>query len=122
MLLFATAVASVATVQLARVARRKREMTVRAALGASTARLARQWLTESVVIGVAGGALGIAAAKSIIAALPAILPADFPRLSDITLDWRVGFASSSGDAGGDRHLRSRACASGATHRSRAVAR
>ena len=47
LLLFATAVASVATVQLARVAKRRREMTVRAALGASTARLARQWLTES---------------------------------------------------------------------------
>ena len=94
-LLFATAVASVATVQLARVARRKREMTVRAALGASTARLARQWLTESVVIGVAGGALGMAAARLIIAALPAILPADFPRLSDITLDWRVGLASTA---------------------------
>jgi putative ABC transport system permease protein len=95
MLLFVTAVASVATVQLARVARRKREMTVRAALGASTARLARQWLTESVVIGAAGGAAGIAGAAAIISALPAILPADFPRLSDITLDWRVGFASSA---------------------------
>ncbi len=66
LLLFVTAVASVATVQLARVARRKREMTVRAALGASAVRLARQWLTESVVIGVAGGALGIAAARLII--------------------------------------------------------
>ena len=95
MLLFVTAVASVATVQLARVARRKREMTVRAALGASAARLARQWLTESVVIGVAGGALGMAGARLIVAALPAILPADFPRLSDITLDWRVGFTSSA---------------------------
>ncbi len=59
-LLFATAIASVVVVQLARVARRRREMALRAALGASTARLARQWLTESVAIGVAGGILGIA--------------------------------------------------------------
>ena len=94
LLLFGTAVASVATVQLARAAKRRREMTVRAALGASTARLARQWLTESVVTGVAGGVLGMAGAKLLIALLPAILPADFPRLSDITLDWRVAVAST----------------------------
>ena len=73
LLLFGTAVASVATVQLARAAKRRREMTVRAALGANTARLARQWLTESVVTGVAGGVLGVAGAKLLIAVLPAIL-------------------------------------------------
>ena len=95
LLLFGTAVASVATVQLARVAKRRREMTVRAALGASTARLARQWLTESAVIGVAGGVLGMAGARLLIELLPAVLPADFPRLSDITLDWRVALASST---------------------------
>ena len=94
LLLFGTAVASVATVQLARVAKRRREMTVRAALGASTSRLARQWLTESAVTGVAGGVLGIAGARLLIALLPAILPADFPRVSDITLDWRVALAST----------------------------
>jgi putative ABC transport system permease protein len=95
LLLFGTAVASVATVQLARVAARRREMTVRAALGASTARLARQWLTESAVIGVVGGVLGMAGARLLIALLPLILPADFPRLVDITLDWRVAFASTT---------------------------
>jgi putative ABC transport system permease protein len=95
LLLFATAVASVATVQLARVARRRREMTVRAALGASSARLARQWLTETIVIGIAGGALGMAGAKAAIDVLPAILPADFPRLGEITLDWRVALASAA---------------------------
>jgi putative ABC transport system permease protein len=95
LLLFGTAVASVATLQLARVAKRRREMTVRAALGASTARLARQWLTESVVIGVAGGVLGMMGARLLVALLPAVLPADFPRLSDITLDWRVALASTT---------------------------
>jgi predicted permease len=94
LLLFGTAVASVATVQLARVARRRREMTVRAALGASSARLARQWLTETLVIGTAGGALGMAGAKALIDVLPAILPADFPRLGDIMLDWRVALAAA----------------------------
>jgi putative ABC transport system permease protein len=95
LLLFVTAVASVATVQLARVAKRRREMTVRAALGASTARLARQWLTESAVIGVAGGVIGMAGARLLIELLPAILPADFPRLSEIALDWRVALASAT---------------------------
>jgi putative ABC transport system permease protein len=95
LLLLATAVASVATLQLARVAKRRREMTVRAALGAGTARLVRQWLTESAVIGVAGGVLGMAAAKLLIALLPAVLPSDFPRVSDITLDWRVALASAT---------------------------
>ncbi len=94
-LLFATAIASVVVVQLARVARRRREMALRAALGASAARLARQWLTESVAIGVAGGMLGMAGARLLVGLLPAILPADFPRLSEITLDWRVGLASTA---------------------------
>jgi putative ABC transport system permease protein len=95
LLLFVSAVASVATVQLARVARRRREMTVRAALGATTGRLARQWLTESVVIGVAGGVLGMAGARLLIGLLPTVLPADFPRVGEITLDWRVALASTA---------------------------
>jgi predicted permease len=95
LLLFGTAVASVATVQLARVAKRRREMTVRAALGANSARLARQWLSESVIVGIAGGALGMLGARLLIGLLPAVLPADFPRLGDITLDWRVALASTT---------------------------
>jgi predicted permease len=94
LLLFATALASVATIQLARAARRRRDMTVRAALGASTAALARHWLVESTVVGGIGGALGVAWARLLIAALPSILPADFPRAAEITLDWRVAVASA----------------------------
>jgi putative ABC transport system permease protein len=94
LLLFVTAIASVATVQLARAARRRREMTVRAALGASRARLTRQWMTESAALGAAGGLLGMAGARLLIALLPSILPADFPRVGDITLDWRVALAST----------------------------
>ena len=95
LLLFGTALASVATVQLARVAKRRREMTVRAALGATTTRLARQWLTESVVVGLGGGVLGMAGARLLIGVLPAVLPADFPRLAEIALDWRVALASTA---------------------------
>jgi putative ABC transport system permease protein len=94
-LLFATALASVVVVQFARVARRRREMALRAALGASAGRLTRLWLTESIVVGILGGVLGMAAARLLIGLLPAILPADFPRLADITLDWRVGLAATA---------------------------
>ena len=95
LLLFTTAIASVVVVQFARVARRRREMALRSALGASAARLARQWLTESIVVGVTGGLLGLAGARFLVGLLPAILPADFPRLADITLDWRVGLAATA---------------------------
>jgi putative ABC transport system permease protein len=95
LLLFATALGSVATVQLARVTTRRREITVRAALGASTVRLAGQWLTESLAIGVCGGVVGIAGARLLLGVLPAILPGDFPRLGEITLDWRVALASAA---------------------------
>jgi putative ABC transport system permease protein len=94
-LLFATAIASVVVVQFARVARRRREMALRSALGASASRLTRLWLAESIVVGVLGGVLGMAAARLLIGLLPAILPADFPRLADITLDWRVGLAATA---------------------------
>ena len=94
-LLFATATASVVVVQFARVARRRREMALRSALGASAGRLMRLWLTESIVVGALGGILGLAGARLLIGLLPAILPADFPRLADITLDWRVGLAAAS---------------------------
>ena len=94
LLLFATAVGSVATIQLARAARRRREMTVRAALGATAGRLARLWLTESVVVGLAGGIVGVGGSALLVRALPSILPADFPRLDDVALDWGVAAVSS----------------------------
>jgi putative ABC transport system permease protein len=88
-LLLMTAIGSIAIVQLARAAKRQREMTVRAALGASTGRLTRQWLTESALVGASGGLAGFAGAAAILRMLPSILPADFPRLADVSLDWRA---------------------------------
>jgi putative ABC transport system permease protein len=95
LLLFGTAVGSVATIQLARATTRRREMTVRAALGASAIRLTRHWLTESLVIGICGGALGMVGASLLLDLLPTVLPQDFPRAGEITLDWRVGLASAA---------------------------
>jgi putative ABC transport system permease protein len=88
-LLLTTAVGSIAILQLARAARRRRETTVRTALGARTIHLTRQWLSESALVGIAGGLAGVAGAAIILRALPAILPADFPRIGEVSLDWRA---------------------------------
>lgn len=65
---------------------RRRELAIRAAIGASRGRLVRQLLTESLVIAVTGGALGLAAGWALIRVLPTLAPADFPRLDDVRLD------------------------------------
>ena len=87
------ACANVANLLLARGTVRRRELAVRAALGAGGSRLARQLLTESAVIGLAGGALGVFVAWALTRAVPAWAPEGFPRLDEIRLDTRVlGFA------------------------------
>jgi predicted permease len=85
-LLLAAATGNIASVQLARATMRRREMAVRSALGAGGLRLFRQSLLESLAVGMAGGIAGLALAALIHRALPALLPADFPRAADIAVD------------------------------------
>ena len=88
-LLFVTAIANVANMQLARASARQRELTIRSALGAAMPRLARQLLIENALVGLLGGASGLGLTIALNAALPSILPAGFPRVDAIQVDGRV---------------------------------
>jgi predicted permease len=80
---------NVSNMLLARGASRARELTVRAALGASRGRIARQLLTECVVLGLAGGLLGVALAAFAVQALIAASPAGVPRIEQAGIDGGV---------------------------------
>ena len=83
------ACANVANLTLSRAATREKEMGIRAALGAAPQRIARQLLTESVLLSALGAALGFGLAGLGLSALKSVLPSDTPRLLDVHLDWRV---------------------------------
>ena len=80
---------NVANLLLARAKARTREVAVRAALGAGRRRLIQQFLAESLVLGVAGGAAGLLVAFWCTRVLVALGPASIPRLADVAIDWRV---------------------------------
>jgi putative ABC transport system permease protein len=88
-LLLITATANVASLQLARATVRRREMAVRAAIGAGQRRIVRQLLIESAGIGLSGGAGGFVLAAGLQRALPWLLPGGFPRLGEVALDLRA---------------------------------
>ena len=84
---------NVANLMLARGARRAQEFTIRTAVGGGRGRLLRQLLTESVVIAALGGIGGVALAAYGLDAIVALMPADVPRVAEITVDGRIlGFA------------------------------
>jgi len=87
------ACANVANLLLVRATGRKREFAIRAAMGAGRARIVRQLLTESIVLSITGGLLGLILGYAGVRALLAVSPADLPRVGEngaaVGLDWRV---------------------------------
>jgi predicted permease len=80
---------NVASLLLARAISRERELAMRVALGAGRGRLVRQCLTESAVLGLSGGVLGVALATFGFRPFVALWPGALPRVEEVQLDWRV---------------------------------
>ncbi|MEM9293521.1 MAG: ABC transporter permease [Acidobacteriota bacterium] len=83
------ACANLANLQLARSAARRQEMAIRTALGASSARLTRQLLTENLLLAATGGALGLLLAQAALRPLLALGPEEVASLTGVSLDGRM---------------------------------
>jgi putative ABC transport system permease protein len=90
---------NLANLMMARAAGRAQEMAVRRSLGAARWRIARQMLTESVMLSIAGGALGVAAAYAGFETIVALLPPGQPRIHIIAINGRVLLMSAVASIG-----------------------
>lgn len=89
MLVLVVACVNVANLLLARGASRSREVALRATLGADRSRLIRQFLAETGLLALAGGAGGVSLAALVLGGLRALAPSDIPRIGEVAIDGRV---------------------------------
>jgi predicted permease len=92
-LLLIIACANVTNLLIARTGARAREFAVRAALGAGRMRIARQLMTENVLLALCGTAIGLALSVWVTRVMLTMVPGSLPRADDIALDWRVAAAA-----------------------------
>jgi predicted permease len=83
------ACANVASLLLARATTRRKELALRAALGADRLRIVRQLLTESVGLAVTGAAFGVVLGVSALSVFKSLLPASLPGLATAAIDWQI---------------------------------
>jgi putative ABC transport system permease protein len=95
LLLLLVACTNVSNLLVARAVSRRREFAVQLAIGASTGRITRQWLAETLAVAVCGAAIGLALAAVVVRAFVALGPRSAPRLDQVSLDWAsIGFAGA----------------------------
>jgi putative ABC transport system permease protein len=92
---------NIANLQLARASGRQREIGVRLALGASRPRLVRQMLTESLVVSLGAGVIGVCGAGATLGFIVRLMPSAIPRLQEVRIDgvvltWALGLSLASG--------------------------
>jgi predicted permease len=80
---------NIANLLLARASARQKEIAIRASLGAGRGRLLRQFVVESAILAIAGGAAGVVMARAGLAALVRLFPLAVPRLTDASIDGRA---------------------------------
>ncbi len=96
LLLLLVACTNVSNLLVARAVSRRREFAVQLAIGASTGRITRQWLAETMAVATCGAVIGVALAAVAVRAFVALGPTSAPRLDQVSIDWAsIAFAAAT---------------------------